>query len=144
MLAAFLTAGFAFWILFTESFISDDSYFYLVIARNMAVEGRQTFSSIIDTNGVHPLWLWILAGWSWIIHFVRPEWLDHAAYALVPSIACVLCAVHNSWRIARIIGWPPLCVVGIPCAYQPVAKVVFTPSGGVKNAVFRLSPRAAI
>jgi hypothetical protein len=43
-------------------FLPDDSYFYLVIARNIVSGQGSTFHGITETNGYHPLWmLWCVA-----------------------------------------------------------------------------------
>lgn len=42
--------------------VTDDSFYYLKIARYLALEGRQTFDGLNWTNGYHPLWGWTLAG----------------------------------------------------------------------------------
>jgi hypothetical protein len=39
------------------SFIQDDSYFYLQIARHIAAGHGSTFHEITPTNGYHPLWM---------------------------------------------------------------------------------------
>jgi hypothetical protein len=77
-----------FWMINPQAWIADDSYFYLVIARNMALTGSQTFSGIIPTNGAHPLWLWLLSGWAQIVHIISPELLltPHTYVLLVCSI----------------------------------------------------------
>ena len=38
-------------------FLPDDSYFYLVIAKNIAAGQGSTFHGITPTNGYHPLWM---------------------------------------------------------------------------------------
>jgi hypothetical protein len=43
-------------------FLPDDSYFYLVIAQNIAAGQGSTFHGITETNGYHPLWMaWCVA-----------------------------------------------------------------------------------
>ena len=43
-------------------FLSDDAYYYTVVARNFAATGEMTFDGHSVTNGFHPLWFWIQAG----------------------------------------------------------------------------------
>jgi hypothetical protein len=38
-------------------FPSDDSFFYLQVARNIAAGNGSTFNSVTPTNGYHPLWM---------------------------------------------------------------------------------------
>jgi hypothetical protein len=42
------------------TYLSDDGFFYLTIARNWASGIPSSFSGIDRTNGYHPLWAWIL------------------------------------------------------------------------------------
>jgi hypothetical protein len=64
-LAALAFAGYSIAIFFTRedhlvNFFHDDSFFYMVIARNLAAGLGYTFDGIDKTNGFHPLWLWAL------------------------------------------------------------------------------------
>jgi hypothetical protein len=40
-----------------DNFIVDDGYFYLQIARNIALGFGSTFNGVMPTNGYHPLWM---------------------------------------------------------------------------------------
>lgn len=44
------------------SFVSDDSYYYLQIARNLATTGMSSFDGVTRTSGYHPLFAFALAG----------------------------------------------------------------------------------
>jgi hypothetical protein len=44
-----------------HDFLSDDAYYYTVVARNFATTGEMTFDGHSSTNGFHPLWLWAQA-----------------------------------------------------------------------------------
>ena len=39
--------------------MSDDAYYYTVVARNFVSTGKMTFDGISTTNGYHPLWFWV-------------------------------------------------------------------------------------
>ena len=71
------------WSLNPYPWIADDSFFYLVIAKNIVLNGEQTFSGIIPTNGIHPLWTWILASWTFIINIFDPKYLDNPHYIII-------------------------------------------------------------
>lgn len=45
----------------------DDSFYYLVTAKNVAAGAGPTFDRISQTNGFHPLWLALLAGLSSLV-----------------------------------------------------------------------------
>ena len=49
-----------------EHFPSDDAFFYLQVAHNMATGFGSTFNTIVPTNGYHPLWQWICAGVAYV------------------------------------------------------------------------------
>lgn len=89
-LFAFLAFAFLSWFLFTVNYIADDCYFYLVIARNLATTGQQTFSRVFPTNGFHPLWEYLLAAYTWIVYRLRPEWINDVRYAVPLSAGCVM------------------------------------------------------
>ena len=92
------------WILETEAFISDDSYFYLVISRNLALEGQQTFSGIMSTNGAHPLWLYLLTAYSWVVsQLFGPETLNSPEFALPLSAALLAGGCVVWWKIGQIL-----------------------------------------
>jgi hypothetical protein len=43
------------------SFFVDDFFYYLVVAKNLALHGASTFNGLQATNGYHPLWLLTIA-----------------------------------------------------------------------------------
>ena len=43
-------------------FLSDDAYYYTVVAKNFAATGKMTFDGQSTTNGFHPLWWWTQVG----------------------------------------------------------------------------------
>lgn len=49
-----------------DHFPSDDAFFYLQVAHNMAIGLGSTFNTIIPTNGYHPLWQWMCAGVAYL------------------------------------------------------------------------------
>ena len=46
------------------TYFEDDFFYYLKIAQNLAHGSGSTFNGIVPTNGYHPLWLLLLAGFS--------------------------------------------------------------------------------
>jgi len=51
--SVFLTVS-CVWLSNPAQYISDDAYFYLVLARNLVAQGLHSFSGVFITNGVHP------------------------------------------------------------------------------------------
>jgi hypothetical protein len=43
------------------SFFVDDFFYYVIVARNLAMHGASTANGLQATNGYHPLWLWTIA-----------------------------------------------------------------------------------
>lgn len=82
------------WFLNPNGWIADDSYFYLVIARNVAQLGEQTFSRIMPTNGVHPLWIWILSAAFSLANIFETSWLATPHLATLLSLLFLAIAVY--------------------------------------------------
>ncbi|MGI4790582.1 MAG: ArnT family glycosyltransferase [Janthinobacterium lividum] len=47
------------WLL---GFVADDAFYYLQIARHLAVSGHSTFDGLNPTNGYHPGWMLLMTG----------------------------------------------------------------------------------
>lgn len=115
------------WFLRTEAFISDDSYFYLVISRNLALEGHQTFSGIMPTNGAHPLWLYLLTAYSWLVSALfGPDTLNNPEFALPLSVALLLGGCVAWWKIGDILRIHQPILVLIPLAFITFFGVLYS------------------
>ena len=115
------------WFLRTEAFISDDSYFYLVISRNLALEGHQTFSGIVSTNGAHPLWLYLLTAYSWIVSALfGPNTLNNPEFALPLSVALLAGGCVVWWTIGRILRIHQPTLVFIPLTFVTFFGVLYS------------------
>jgi hypothetical protein len=105
------------WTLFTFVCTSDDCWFYNVITRNIVLYRQQSFSGIFPTNGVHPLWLYLLTGYSYVVAQVDASWLKRDAYAVPLSAAFALWGAWNLSRVADKLGLPRLLVAGMPLVF---------------------------
>lgn len=105
------------WLLFTFVCTSDDCWFYNVIARNIVLRGQQSFSGIFPTNGVHPLWLYLLTGYSYLVAQLDASWLEQEAYAVPLSAMLALWGAWNLSRVADKLGLPRVLVAGMPLAF---------------------------
>ena len=115
------------WFLRTEAFISDDSYFYLVISRNLALEGHQTFSGIMSTNGAHPLWLYLLTAYSWIASALfGPDTLNSPEFALPLSVALLAGGCVVWWKIGSILRIHQPTLVFIPLTFITFFGVLYS------------------
>jgi hypothetical protein len=108
------------WLLFPDLFIAEDSYFYLVTARNLALTGRQSFSGLYPANGLHPLWLYSLSAYSWLISRLGPGLLANPAYAAPLSAVFLVLGTLFFKRTARslrvplaFLALPPVCFITV-------------------------------
>jgi hypothetical protein len=116
LLGVFLVVGISVWGLYPDSFIPEDAFFYLVIARNMALTGSQTFSDIAITNGVHPLWTYLLSGYSYLISLFDPSILNQPLYVVPLSSVLFIGGILVFWRVGTLLNLPPLPIVILPAA----------------------------
>ncbi len=115
------------WFLRTEAFISDDSYFYLVISRNLALEGHQTFSGIMSTNGAHPLWLYLLTAYSWVISpLFGPDTLNSPEFALPLSVTLLAGGCIVWWKIGGVLRIHQPTLVFIPLTFITFFGVLYS------------------
>lgn len=105
------------WFFAIDKVLADDSYFYLVVARNIVQHGSHTFSGFINTNGFHPFWGYLLTGYSAAVNAVNPEFLQSVYYALPLQIFLLAVTVTFFWKFAKIINLHPLLLVVIPLFY---------------------------
>lgn len=98
-------------------FMADDSYFYLVVARNIALHGEQTFSGIIPTNGVHPLWLYILSLWDWMLSKICTQCLFDLRSVLPINLGILALGVWASWKVAEKLGVNTLLFTTLPLGF---------------------------
>lgn len=73
-------------------FTSDDTYFYLKVAYNLATGKGSSFDGINLTNGYHPLWLFVLSIYFFFIKFIsnyNPEGLLRLTFILSTIINCL-------------------------------------------------------
>lgn len=76
-------------------FVEDDSLFYLVIGRNIVDGQGVTFSGLMDTNGVQPLWQVLMTGLVGICSLL----------GLDSPLSLVRAAVLLNWVIAVAVIW---------------------------------------
>lgn len=113
------------WMLNPDAWIADDSYFYLVIARNIAWEGVATFSGIIPTNGFHPLWGWLLGLWAKIVEGISPDWLLSPRFGVLLAFSCLLLSAEVYRRLVALLELPALTFV-LPVAFTAYFGVLYS------------------
>lgn len=126
LIGGFLAIAFAFWAVNTTAFVAEDSYFYMVVIRNLVFTGQQTYNGLFPTNGLHPLWLYLAAGYSYLVSLVNPGLLYRVGYALPLSALLVIGGAVNFYRAAPRLGINPLLFVSIPLCYLTVLGVLYS------------------
>ncbi|NOZ22832.1 MAG: hypothetical protein GXP25_17275 [Planctomycetes bacterium] len=114
------------WWIDPTFFIADDSYFYLQTAKNIALTGKQTFNGLFPTNGLHPLWLYLLSLYSWLVSLLSPGLLSHPAFAIPLSAALLALGAVNFWKVARILRVNAWLLVSIPLMYLWLFRVLYS------------------
>lgn len=109
--------GCLFFFIKTEINIGDDSYFYLVTARNLVLSGVQTFSGIFPTNGIHPLWFYVLTAYSWLVAQINIELLWNPTYAVPLSLALIAGGIRNFYLLSKILKIDAVLLICFPLTY---------------------------
>lgn len=116
IISLWIASATAIWLWRPAAFIADDSYFYAVIARNIARGAGQTFSGVFPTNGAHPLWLYLMAGWATILEALHAPWLDRLEFAVLPAAALMalgavaLVRLSQRWKLDATLAVLPSVV----------------------------------
>lgn len=149
LVTGFLTIAALLWFLFPENFIADDSYFYLVIGRNSALHGSQSFSGLFPTNGIHPAWQWMLTGASSIAGAINPELLWNSRTLLWAPLLCLvggaLLLNHVSQRLGLHVATTLILITGYLGAFGLLyseahlafATIAWTLALGLQNSSYR-------
>jgi hypothetical protein len=124
LLVIYLLAVFS-WFRHPTSFIGDDSYFYLVVARNLVLSGRQTFSGLVPTNGVHPLWLYVLGAYSYVVSRFSPSLLWNARYPVPLAASLLGLGAWNFSKVEDLLGLGPLFTL-LPVVFLSVFGLLFS------------------
>src|SRR5215469_869132 len=81
-----------------NDYLSDDAYYYLRVAANIAHGAGSTFGNLVPTNGYHPLWQLALVPVFWI---VRTQDAAIPAVFAIGSVAWIACVALYR-RIAEL------------------------------------------
>jgi hypothetical protein len=98
-------------------FLADDSYFYLVTARNLALHREQTFSGLLPTNGMHPLWLYLLSFWDWWLGHICAGCLYQLWPVLPVGLGFLALGLWASGRVAEKLEFDRLLFTGLPLGF---------------------------
>lgn len=82
--------------------VADDTFYYLVLARNLADVGRLTFDGVNPASGVHPAWLALTA----LLSAAGLEGIALVRAAIVLAFVCHIAAALLVMRIVQEAGVP--------------------------------------
>lgn len=116
--AAFLGTG----ELVTTAYSLDDQFFYFQIARNVASGNGFTFDGVHETNGFHPLWLFMLVP----VFGLVPGDDAPLRVVIAVEVALLAAAAVVVFRVLRArLGEPPALVAALLLVGQPGSTTVF-------------------
>jgi hypothetical protein len=125
-LVALWAIAFAFWVRFTPAFISDDAYFYLVIARNFALHGGATFTNLFPTNGVHPAWAAALTVYAWAVSKLDARLLSlPCVYVPLPATFLIWANINLARALKRM-GCDPSLPLVVMTAFLSALGMLFS------------------
>lgn len=137
------------WLVRPELFYSDDSYFYLVIARNWAHDGTYSFSNLMETNGFHPLWGWLLARFARAWSHLTPRFGNDLSVWSIPPALVFLGGTVLWTKAAKLLRaplllalMPPLFLLGTTHVLASEAHVVFLTLAGFLHGISKIQERA--
>lgn len=96
------------------------------MARNLALHGLQSFWSTEPTNGVHPLWLYLLAAFDWLVARVSVEALWRPGFAVPLSVALLAIGAFSLSRVAERAKLSVAVLVFAPVAYLAFFGVLYS------------------
>jgi hypothetical protein len=126
VLTLLLAVAGAFWTYNTLPFIAEDCYFYVVIARNLATRGVQSYWGTEPTNGFHPLWLYLLGAYTWGVSRVSTDALHRAAYAIPLSLTLVALGAANWMFVADKARLPRAVLVFPQVVYLSIFGLLYS------------------
>lgn len=131
----FLLFGITSWFAYHANYIADEGYVSLLIARNLAQHGRQTFSDIFPTNGFQPLWQYLLAGYTWQVLQFQPSWIYQSLFAIPLSAVLLALGMRQFQKLAEQLGLSTLWLVYVPAAYLLTFELLYTEAHALYAAV---------
>ena len=79
------------------TYVADDTFYYLVLARNLAGEGALTFDGVNSASGVHPAWLAVLSTLSAL-------GLEGISFVRAAIYASLICHMITAWFVVRLVA----------------------------------------
>ncbi|HOC60586.1 MAG TPA: hypothetical protein PKN70_11585 [Smithellaceae bacterium] len=123
--SVFLTVS-CVWLSNPAQYISDDAYFYLVLARNLVAQGLHSFSGVFITNGVHPLWTYVLTGYTLLVNVAHPGLIHTVTYAIPLSAICLAFGSYNFFVVGRRMGKAGILLPLLPSCYLTFFGVLYS------------------
>ncbi len=86
------------------TWMRDDFFYYLIVARNLAAGHGSTFNGLVRTNGYHPLWLLLLTALARVSGGPRAV-LSFVALTSVAATVAMYAFALRIFRAAGVRGW---------------------------------------
>lgn len=86
-----------------STYVADDTFYYLVLARNLAATGQLTFDGVNSASGFHPAWL----ATSALLSACGLDGISLVRAVILLAFLCHLASALLIIRIARDSGAPP-------------------------------------
>lgn len=125
VVALLLLAG-AFWLWNPVVFITDDAYIYPVVARNLATRGVQSFWGVEPTNGVSPLWLYLLGAYSWAVARLSADWLYRPGFGVPLVLVVTLVGAVNWIAVAERARLSKVVVLCVPLLFLSAFGLLYS------------------
>jgi hypothetical protein len=117
---------------------ADDTYYYFQVAYNFARDGFWTFDGLHPTNGVQPLWAWMLTSVAVLARAAGIE--DKALTARLFVGLTVAVHLFATWLLFRLLARRVSLTAGVVAsgAYLFSMGLVWAHSWGMENSVYML------
>ena len=117
---------------------ADDTYYYFQVAYNFARDGFWTFDGLHPTNGVQPLWAWLLTSVAVLARAAGIE--DKALTARLFVGLTVAVHLFATWLLFRLLARRVSLTAGVVAsgAYLFSMGLVWAHSWGMENSVYML------
>ena len=116
----------------------DDAYYYFQVAVNFARYGFWTFDGVNPTNGVQPLWAWLLTGVAWLAHAVTMP--DKVAlsrlFTALAALAHVGSAALLFYLLARVVSVGTATVAAGALIFS--IGTIWVHTWGLENSLYSL------
>jgi len=121
-----LLIGLSLWVFFTDHVIPEDPYFYLVVSKNIVLNGHHSFNNIFSTNGFHPLWQYLLVLYDYCLNFIDSSWIHFSVHAVPLSFLLLCLSVKNLFKLKTQLKVSSSLFIIIPIIYSMFFSMLYS------------------